>query len=621
MTVVDESSGWQSVARRTHRRDVAAAVERSRLPVSLVALSAATGVLIASAAYTAGRLGHSGSPWADRTYWLGQALIVVPVALRLLSRKSLTASDTTTLVIVLTVAEYLLKVCYSPVGFTFADELLHWRSTVDVLQTGKLFTPNYGLPISPQYPGLEEVTSALISATGLSVFTAGIIVAGVAHLLFIVIFYLLYSRISSSYRVAGIATLIFSSTPDLSTFNAMFVYETLALAFLGLAVLAAWGAVAARPINERCCWFGLATLAIFATVITHHVTSYMLVATLFVVAFASLLTGHFRSALPLGALAIISATAVISWVVLVAPDTLDYFRPTADGLIQGVTALQNGGSAHAPTTSAAPRGNQALEGIAILVISAMLPIGWWRVWRRHRRQSWFVAMAIGSLAWYLTLAIRLKTADGQELAGRTAVFVYIPVGFILALVIAQFVNAPFLRRWQSGVIASALAIALALLFDGLANGWPPFWERLPGPHQVAGFERSVGPEEIATAQWTLSALGPGNRFAADTGIYPVLSSYGYQNSLQDIAYLYTSPDFTLSDERLARAQEVRYVLVDLRLSQSLPASGSYFPGENYDSSQPLPVADLTKFNGLPGVARIYDSGNIVIYDLQGFDAP
>jgi hypothetical protein len=64
---------------------------------------------------------------------------------------------------------------------------------------------------------------------------------------------------------------------------------------------------------------------------------------------------------------------------------------------------------------------------------------------------------------------------------------------------------------------------------------------------------------------------------------------------------------------------VRYVLVDLRLSQSLPADGKYFPIDPNAGKyrHPLPVADLTKFSQLPGFARVYDGGNIVIYYLQG----
>jgi len=630
MTVVDRTSEWQSAARehsapRPPRREPSAAapaVLESRLPVSVVTLISAIGVFVASAAYAAGRMGYASSPWADRAYWLGQALVVAPIALRLLSRRSLVPSATATLVVVLTVAEYLLKICYSPLGFTFTDELLHWRGTVNLVQTGKLFTANYGLPISPRYPGLEEVTSALISVTGLPVFAAGLIVSGLAHLLFICLLYLIFSHVSQSHRVGGIAILVYSGTPTLDSFDSMFVYETLALAFLGLGVLAAWRAATGPTSGERIRWFVLALLAIFATVITHHVTSYMLVGSLVLVTVASVLSRARHTAFMVGALAVISAAAVASWVIFIAPGTLSYFRPTVEGLMQGISALQSGGSSHAPSTSVAPLDNQVLEGIAVLLITALLPLGWWRVWQRDRRQPWMLAMAIGSLGWFAALVLRVGTPDGQELAGRTATFVYIPVSFITALALIRLVSVARVRRWDAAAIAVAVMGMLTLVFDGLANGWPPYWERLPGPHQVAGFERSVGPEEIATASWTLTGLGPGNRLAADIGIYPLLTSYGYQNPLQDVAYLYTSPRYTVSIARAARAQVVQYVLVDRRLSQSLPASGTYFPGDTTGYNHPIPIADLNKFNRVPGVARVYDSGDIVIYDLQGAqDAP
>jgi hypothetical protein len=167
--------------------------------------------------------------------------------------------------------------------------------------------------------------------------------------------------------------------------------------------------------------------------------------------------------------------------------------------------------------------------------------------------------------------------------------------------------------------AALLAAVLILLFDGLVNGWPPYWERLPGAHQVAGFERSVGPAEIDTAQWALSALGPGNRFAADFGNGPVLGSYGDQNPVLDVSFLFESPAYTPSDAQQARALSIRYVLADRRLSQSLPASGQYFPEDPGAGHyrRPLPLADLTKYNHAAGVARIYDAGSIVIYDLDG----
>ena len=64
---------------------------------------------------------------------------------------------------------------------------------------------------------------------------------------------------------------------------------------------------------------------------------------------------------------------------------------------------------------------------------------------------------------------------------------------------------------------------------------------------------------------------------------------------------------------------IKYVLADLRLTRQLPASGQYFSMDPHAGQyrHPLPLADMTKFNHVPGVARIFDSGNIVIYDLSG----
>jgi hypothetical protein len=615
VAVADASLGGPLT--RTDRRGRHAAVS-SHLPVGAVAISAAAGVLVVAAAYTAGRLGYASSPWADRSYWLGQVLILVPIAVRLLSRRALTAGEVVTLITVLTVAEYLTMVCYSPAGFTFADELEHWRSTVNIMQTGQFSAPNYLLPISPHYPGLEEVASALASITGLSVFTVGLIIAGVAHLLFAWVLYLLFREFSGSYRIAGLAVLCYASNSHFASFDSMFIYQTLALPFLGLTLLAAWRLATGEPPGERVGWLIFAVLAIAATVVTHHVTSYVLVATLLVVTVAALLVRDWRTTAWAGGLTLLAAAAAISWMVFAAPLTWTYLQPFAEGTLRSLQALFAGGHSAAPSTSAGPLGNRLLSAGTVLAVSALLPVGWWEVWRTRRRHLWVVAMAVVSASWYVTVAIRFTVADGSELAGRAATFTFVPAALMMALALGRLLGAGA-HRLARIVALSAPVVVLMLIVDGLANGWPPYWERLPGPHQVAGSERSVGPEEIAAASWALAALGPGNRFATDAGSFAALGSYGDQNPLQDVAYLYTSPVFTSSDALQAQAQALRYVWVDQRLSQALPASGLYFPIDpNADRYRhPLPAADLTKFNGAPGIARVYDSGNIVIYKLAG----
>jgi hypothetical protein len=591
---------------------------RSPVSVSLVAVIAAAGVLVVALAYTSARLGHADSVWADRAYWIGQGLILLPTAIPMLSRRPLAARDTVTLVIVLTVAEYLVSVCYSPAAFTYADELRHWRSTLNVLQTGKLSNVNYLLPISPHYPGLEEVTAALSSITGLSVFASGLIVAGVAHLLFVVVLYVLFREVARSYRVAGIAVLFYSGNALFESFDSMFTYQTLALPFLGLTLLVAWRLASGSTDQARASWIILGVLTIATTVVTHHITSYVLVATLLIITLAALLVGNRQAATWTAILALLSAAAAASWLVFAAPQTYAYLQPVAGQALQSFQGLLSHQHTSSPPISAGPFTNRVLASMTVLIVSGLLPVGWWRVWRRYRRQAWVVAMAIASASWYAVVVVRLTVADGTELSGRAATFIYVPIAYILALALAYLATKAV--RWKARPVGAAvLVVVLLLLFNGLINGWPPYWERLPGSYQVAGSERSVEPEVIAGATWALTTLGPGREFATDLGSYPVLGSYGDENPIRDVAYLYTSSEYTPSDALRAQAQGLRYIWVDRRLSESLPAAGQYFPVDpnagKYKS--PLSVSDLDKFNTVPGLDRIYDSGNIVIYALPG----
>ena len=574
------------------------------------------GVFCANAAFVAGRSGHADSDWANRAYWLGQAFILIPIGIRLFSRRPLSRRDTITLIVVLTIAEYLLKVCYSPSGFTFSDELLQWRSTTNLLNTGNPFTVNYGIPVGPDYPGLQLVTVALMSATGLSLFSAGLVVAGVAHLLFICVLYCVFAAVTRSHRVGAVAILIYYTTPDLTSFNSMYVYETLALAFLGITVLAAWKVATLESRGERVRWFIIAALSILATVMTHHVTSYVLTLTLMLLAVVCRFTGSRAAAKRIGALAAISLAAVVIWIATVARYTITYFAPTVQGMVNGLNSLLGSGTSSAPSTSLSPINDQLLEGLGILATTVLLVYGCWQVWRAYKSDSWIVAMMIGALVWFGDLALRVGFPDGQELAGRSATFVYIPVSVITAVALTKYVNSKIVRNWRAAAMTVGAVAVITLQFDGLANGWPPYWERLPGPHQVAGVERSTGPEEIAMADWTLAKLGRGNKFATDIGNYPSLAGYGYQNPLQNVAYLFQSPTLTPAVVLAWEQQGVQYILADNRLSTSPPASGAYFPGQTTTSDQILPLIDLTKFNS-SGIPRVFDDGNIEIYDVQG----
>jgi hypothetical protein len=585
----------------------------------------ALGVLLIALADNAGRHGSTAGRWIA-AYWLGEAAVFAPAVLRLVTRRVRTDGEAAGLVLGLAAATYVVKYLYSPRAFGFPDELAHWRTATTLLDTHHLFGVNYGLPVSPLYPGLEEATSALVTMTGLPVFVSGLIVAGLAHLLLAAALYLVFRQAGGTPWLAAAAGTAYAMNPHYQVFDAIFGYQTLALAFFGLTLVAV-GRLTGRAGDVRW-WVAIAALPT-PPVPTHHVTSYALTGTLLLIAAVAATRWWRRRDRPARTmtirylvLATTAAGLVIAWIAFVAPLTVSYLRPTASDFLGGIRSALVAHTASQSATVAGPLADQVGNYAAAALIMLALPFGWRRVWRTLRHNSWALALAFGSVGYYAIVLLRLTTPDGAELAGRALTFLYVPVGFVLANALMSLLQVVGHRIgvWLAhGVAAVAAAV---LLFGGLAAGWPPYWERLPGRFVVDGFESGVTPEGIAAADWISGTLGADHRVAADFTNSVLLGGYGGQNVATEIDPLYCGPRWTAADVRLARDQGVRYLMVDLRLSEQRPASGTYFTDQSTTCPAPVPQGDLLKFDAVPGVSRIYDSGNIIIYDLRAVtDAP
>ena len=209
----------------------------------------AAGVLVISAADAAGRAGAGGAGHAAAiaAWWLGEALIFAPPTMLVLARREPADRPAAWLAVSLALASYLVKYLYSPAQFEFSDEFLHLRTLATLLSSHHLFGVNYALPVSPGYPGLEIAASALIDIAHLGSFAAGLIVAGLAHLVLSVGLYLLFRLVSGNARVALAALVVYATNPHYQVFDAIFGYQTLALAFFALALLTLRYASQARP--------------------------------------------------------------------------------------------------------------------------------------------------------------------------------------------------------------------------------------------------------------------------------------------------------------------------------------------------------------------------------------
>lgn len=612
--------------------------EHAVTALGTVAVSCAVGVLAVSLAYWAGRAGHEGLV-PNVVYWVGQVLIVAPVALRLLSPSPPPRTWALGALALLVTAEYVVKFCYSPVMFTFPDELQHWRGTQNILRTGELFTTNASLPISPSYPGLEEVTAAFSSVTGMSVFVSGLLVVGAAHLTLVALLFALFTKVSGSERIAALGASVYVLNPHFTNFDSMFIYQVLALPFLVLALYAVFELAEGGGLDRshaRGLWVVLAASLVTVTV-THHVTSYVLTGLLGLLVVVTLVRSGWSAARVTLVAFVVAASLSLTWALTVAPRTLGYFTPALTSLAEGLLPA-SGTSATQTSLPAGPVFDRLLVVAFILGTALLVAAGIARVRNDGRRGDLTITFAIASLGYYAVVATRVLVPDGAELAGRALTFVFLPLSYVAALGLGGR-GAPLDGRAAHGRTPSVerlvtrfgrvmprgrfrrlvpVALATTIFLGSIAAGWPPYWERLPGSYQAGGFERAVSPQGVIAAKWALARLGAGNRFGVDRGNEALLGAYGRQDVVRDPARLYYSATIGSGDRAFLRESSLRYLLVDRRLARSLPDSGQYFPIDPRSGRirRPIPMGRLDKYDGMPGVNRLYDSGSMVIYDLR-----
>lgn len=161
----------------------------------------------------------------------------------------------------------------------------------------------------------------------------------------------------------------------------------------------------------------------------------------------------------------------------------------------------------------------------------------------------------------------------------------------------------------------AAAIGLVLV-GGAISGWP--WDSLLArPLRASATAGEISSPPLSLAQWARSL--PDGRFAASTADAGLLLDPGGKMALAG-----RSPDVEdiLDEEALSgwmvpllRRNKIRYVAVDRREVSADSLHGYYFSRRDRDEEL-RPISVSTKFNEVPGVARVYDNGPITVYDLE-----
>jgi hypothetical protein len=591
--------------------------------------------------------------WAETAFWIAIAGLYFPIAFRLVWPK-VGERERIGLVLLLGAALYVVKVLASPLGFTLFDEFLHWATAAQIMDEHRLFGMNPLLPASPFYPGLELVTTALAELSGIPIFPCGLLTIGLARIVFVSAVYLFFRRISGSSRVAAIAVLIYTEA-DFVFFAAQFAYESLALAFVGLALTAdafAEHLSASRPRSANAVTdldgasvppMIATALFLLAAAVTHHLTSYFLAAFFCAIALFTAMRpvcagGRTRAA----AIAVIAVCVSVGWNAVANNEVSNYILPILKSGMSEVWQLVVGGSGSrtlfvSDSGDIAPLWKRAVMLSTVMLTLIGLAFGFFRALRpldlsgivgttgrRTRRRLDWIRPALVTLVTTLYpafLALRL-TRSGWEIANRSTAFVYIGISFVLAVGIASFWQRRSMSVWRAGIVAATVTL---MFVGGMLSSCCSV---LPGPYAVAADSYSIEAIGIGAAEWSRANLGSGNRILADRINRVLQATYGGQVAVTSLADKLDFSPLILgrrpSEDQydLLKQARVDYVLMDERLSTGKPIFGVYLErGEMPEYDRAPPDLDaLRKFDRMVDVDRVFDCGPIAIYDVRRLHA-
>ena len=577
-------------------------------------------------------------------FWGGLVLIYAPITLRLLSPSS-SRAECIALSMLLGTGLFVVKVLYNPSGFIPHDEMATLRQTWELLQTGHYFSLNPVVQGYAGYPGLEAVTAAFTEITGFSVFLGGTIVIGLARLTLMLALFLFLERVSGSYRVAAIGISVYVCNPSFLYFDAQFGYESLALpigsALVLLSLRWAMGSSGEQVANRT----GLlaALVATSATlVLTHHLTSYALIAFLLtwalVIAFDR--TQRARSLFapadgwslepkrmrgPLLPAAILAALAAL-WLGLVAGQVTS--SELGSVFTESFESIVNLVSGHSGSKQLFESGNgqsntaiARLLGVAsIIPLLLAIPFGLWRVWRRRGSKAVGRALSLVGALYPVTLGLRLTQA-GTETSQRASEFVFVGLAFLTGLLVAELPRPKV--RWRRAARPAALvALATIVFLGGFIVGESPL-TRQPGPYVVGAESRSVSPEILAASRFAAQHLPARSRILTDRVNATLLAAYGHLDPVVGqvngipVSRVFFSRTYDDKDQAVISEDAIDYIIVDRRFVETAPASGYYYEKDEPSNGRPISREDIQKFSDLEGLDRIYDNGAIAIYDTAG----
>jgi len=581
---------------------------RGRSVIGALSLLAAVagGVTLIVVAYAMAK--HSTSVEHFHVFWLGFALVLIPIAIAGGHRPGRWTAAA--LLVGYGAITMLPKLLMSPNGPVFFDEFGHIRHANDIVASGHLDVPSAYLPILRVYPGLEVLTAWLHDITGISTWHVGQAIVLLAHCGVLLIVRAIARMAGLGDRAAFFAALVYSLNPSFMYFDTQYAYESLGLPLCFAAIALAFAISRTRTVRTGLLFVVAALAAVGACIVTHHVSAAVMVVMLELVSLASPVAGR-RAATPVArwgpaAVAFLGVVGLALWVTFVAPTTLDYITPHVRGGLRGVVEIFTG---HTSTTATGSARHQLFSGstvppyekvfaYAAPVLAGLAVLGALIQAVRDRRDSRRLLTVTPFIVlaglYFVSLPLAL-TVDGGETAHRAWGYGYLGIAICAGYAAPFWTRLWVLRaRWGWPVVG-----ALALFSAGVGNvaAGENVGYRFPGPYQFGTDTRSQTAELHQLASWVRDNLPQGAKVVTDRFTGEVITSettLDVPNPEESRAYgLYREGDDASPSLHAFLAQhDFRYWILDTRLVTETPA-GKLFEGyKGPDSVNPAALAGL-----------------------------
>src|SRR5215475_2563152 len=516
----------------------------------------------------------------------------------------------------------------SPLVLAGYDEHQHEQSLMNLLHGSGLFSPNPALRVSPFYPALELFTGTGIRLTGPPAMLAIALVVLLCRLLLVLLIYHAALLVSPSRRGASLVVAFYAVSSQFYSFNSGFAYQTLALTLgLGGIFLLRRAQLADHTAARRL--FFIASLVLVATVVSHHATSWMVLA--FLIAWAAMSRKGERKLLARAA--VIMGVAAAIWAAVLATRIVGYLAPIVSTAMQSAHAFLAGTSQHHIFGSSAgtpppPDWERVILVVYTLATTlAALVCAWIMLSRAfHNGDRMLGLLGALNLAFPLTAASHFDPSVG-ELGDRAASFLFLPLALSCSLIIQRHPRVTRRPAGPHNPFRPAMLIALIggttiVYLGGTLLGSSPDYNRLPGPYLPSADFRTQDPETLAAVGWAGRHLPTGSTVIADRVPAVILGSealWPVTNPQQGFvpAQLYFSTSWGPQETAIVKGLHVDYLYVDMRLTDSLPYLGYYFSRGETAKPTRITVADVAKFAHVPGLKAVYHHGPVTIYDTSG----